>query len=379
MPFLIYLSLEELVLLVAALGAALVASLTAKGLTGWLGEAFNIITAPIQLGVRLAEWIASKMKPAYDSVEKRVTGWFGGHGQVYKYNIDHAYRNSAATHAVTRWVIGDVKPTILARALNQAETAAAKNALTKAPPLPQRRITQREADIEFQRLIEANFVKLLKDDYPKFDWDKSKWWKWLGILPALGGAVVTQPKTAPTPVPAPKPAPVKTTVPIAPPIPTTLPHTDDQPHPEPGTQVIPGVISGKDKVARGQIQTLKKVETNRWKHLGPLAFLALPAASIATLIGLLECRNFGRFARGICSIPTNLFNDLLGLLLDTLILADICDVITLVQDAFGLVEAPLTDFIGGVGGALCHGDYQEQKWGGLLYSTPAPELNTLAL
>lgn len=286
-----------------------------------------------------------------------MSKWFSGHGQAYKYNIDHGYRNSAGIHATARWVKGTVRPEILARALNQAEAANLKNALTKAPTLPQRRITQKEADAAFAALIAANFPKLLGHEFPKWDWDPNQWTKWLGILPALGGAVVGRPKTAPTPVPAPKPAPVKTTVPIAPPIPTTLPHTDDQPHPEPGTQVIPGVISGKDKVARGQIQTLKKVETSRWKHLGPLAFLALPAASIATLIGLLECRNFGRFARGICSIPTSIFNDLLGLLLDTLILADICDVVTLVQDAFSLVEGPLTDFIGDVGGALCHGDF----------------------
>lgn len=379
MPELLYLTIEELVLLIAALGAALIAALSSKSLTGWLGEVWNVLTVPIKVAVRLAEYVAHFMKPAYDSVEKRVTGWFAGHGQVYKYNIDHAYRNSYAIGNVTRWVNVPVRAQILAKALNQAEAANLKNALTKAPTLPQRRITQKEADAAFAALIAANFPKLLEQDFPKWDWDPNQWKKWLGVLPALGGAIVGPPKTTPTPVPAPKPAPVKTTVPIAPPIPTTLPHTDDNPHPEPGTQIIPGVISAKDKVARGQIQTLKKVETNRWKHLGPLAFLAIPAAGIATLIGLLECKNFGRFARGICSIPTSLFNDLLGLLLDTLILADICDVMTLVQDAFGVVEGPLTDFIGGVGGALCHDDFPEQVWGGIQYSTAAPELNTLAL
>ena len=354
---LLYLSIEELVLLFAALGAALLAGLHAKSFGGWFAETFGFLAMPIVVLVRFAEYIASFLKPAYDSVEKRVTGWISGLGQTYKYNVDHAYRNAFATQSVATWANTKLRSDILKKAKAEAEISNQKNALTKAPPLPQRRITQREVDIEFQKLIESLTPAEKLKIYPKWDWDPDDWKKWLGVLPALGGAVVGKPKTAPTPVPAPKPAPVKTTIPIQPPQPTTLPHTDDSPNPEPGTQIIPGVISGKDKVARGQIQTLKKVETNKWKHLGPLAFLAIPAAGISTLIGLLECKNFGKLARGICSIPTGIFNDLLGLLLDTLILADICAVISLIETGFGLVEGPLTDFIGDVGAALCHGDY----------------------
>lgn len=380
---LLVLTFEELVALLAAIGAALTSTAFGKALTGWFGEVTEaVIFSPIYVvkyGVRLAEWMASKVKPIYDASEGRVAKWFSGHGQAYKYNIDHAYRNSAAIHATARWVTGPFRAQMLAKALNQAEAANLKNALTKAPPLPQRRITQQEADIRFKQLIGENFVTELNDKFPKFDWEPGQWKKWLGVLPALGGAVVGPPKTAPTPVPAPKPAPAKTTIPIQPPQPSTLPSTGDEPHPEPGTQVIPGVISGKDKWARGQIVTLKKVENNRWKHLGPLAFLTLPAIGISTLIGLLECKNFSRFLNPFCAMPTNLLTDLLALITDFFILTDICEVITIVDDVFGDFAGALANITGDVVGALCNGKFPEHEWGGLLYSTAAPELNTLAL
>lgn len=359
MAELLQLTIEELVALIVAIGVALTSTAFGKAVTGWLGDVTEaVIFSPVYIvkyGVRLAEWVASKVKPIYDASENRVSKFFAGHSQVYKYNINHAYRNSYAIGNVARWVDVPVRAQILAKALNQAEAANLKNALTKAPTLPQKRITQREVDIEFQKVIEKNFVTHLKQDFPKFDWDSNKWKKWLGVLPALGGAVVTRPKTAPTPVPSPKPAPVKTTVPIRPPQPSTLPHTDDSPNPEPGTQVVPGVVAAKDKWARGQIVTLKKVENNRWKHLGPLAFLALPIAGITTLIGLLECKNFARGLPKFCAMPSNLLSDLLALITDFLVLTNICTVLPWVEDAANEVLPFITEFTTGAAALACSG------------------------
>ena len=46
-------------------------------------------------------------------------------------------------------------------------------------------------------MIAANFAKELNENFPQFDWDPGQWKKWLGVLPALGGAVVTTPKPKP--------------------------------------------------------------------------------------------------------------------------------------------------------------------------------------
>lgn len=110
------------------------------------------------------------------------------------------------------------------------------------------------------------------------------------------------------------------------------------------------------------------------------AAIGLVATAIAALGGSwVFCRNWKRLGRGVCGLPSNIISDILGLITDVFILADICEVIKLTDDAFGVVEGPLASFVGNVGGALCHGDYPEQAWPGLAYSTAAPELSALAL
>lgn len=386
-------------------GSALTSSSQAQAHTTWYQWITGaLIAVPVELtkaAVQLTRYIGHYLFPAWQYAEDQVGKWFAGLGQAKKYSADQQYRTTLALMQFAEWVRVPYHRQLLREATHAADIANSKNALTKAPSGPQRRVTQREADEAFRKLIDANFPKELQEHFPKFDWGPGKWRYWLGVVPALGGAWVAAPqptkpnvhpvKAHPQPrrVPEPEPNPGKVPghetgpgakpVPIGPPQPDLNPHTDDHPNADPGTNYVPGVIPAKDKWARGQIVRLKKYEESTRRHLGPLATLALPIAAITTLIGLLECRNFGRFQRGICAIPQNIFRDLLGLLLDVLILADICEVITLVEDAFALVEQPLADFVGAVGGALCHGHYPEWKWGGLAYSTPAPELNTLAL
>jgi hypothetical protein len=100
---------------------------------------------------------------------------------------------------------------------------------------------------------------------------------------------------------------------------------------------------------------LKRIEA----LLGVTAFAGMMAASL----GLPNWRcltrgNVGRTARALCGIPTHVLNDLLGLLVDFLVITDICQVITLLSEAFAVVEGPLADFAGAAGGALCHGDFE---------------------
>lgn len=341
--------------------SALTSQDQAQANTGWLNSIVasvkSSIAYDINLAVRLSKYIAHYMVPGLKFAEKKVAAFFAVSGTLEEWKINQQHRLAHAVWNVTQWASKDLKREIVEQLRKEADAITWKSTTTKAPPLPQRRLTQHEIDVEFQRLIEGQFESELAKHDPKFDWDPKQWRKWLGIIPALGSTVVHPHPTTPKVQPQPQPAPGSGTVTIEPPQPTTLPHTDDQPNPDPGTQLVPSVVSGKDKWARGQIVKLQKKDTSLLNHLGPLAFLTVGLSGLTTLIGLLECRNFGRFSRGICSIPTNLFNDLLGLLLDTLILADICDVMTLVQDGFAAVEGPLSDFIGEVGGALCHGDY----------------------
>lgn len=361
MPELIVIPIGILAIWYFAYGNALLSSNQAQAQSGFWSALANAALFPFVWGtketVKLAKYVAHFMFPALKAAEGKVAAWIAGNGEVKYWETNLSHRIAHAAYNVADWADHDLRREIVEQVRKEIDGVVGKHALTKAPPLPQRRLTQHEIDVEFQRLIEGQFVHELAKHDPKFDWDKNKWLRYLGIIGLGGAKVLHPPPTTPKVAPQPAPGTGTGTVPIAPPQPTTVPHTDDQPNPYPGTQLIPSVISGKDKWARGQIVKLQKKDTSLLHHLGPLAFLGLPLAGITTLIGMLECRNFGRFTRGICSIPTNLFNDLLGLLVDVFILADICEVMTLVQDAFGVIESPLTDFIGDVGGALCHGDY----------------------
>lgn len=92
--------------------------------------------------------------------------------------------------------------------------------------------------------------------------------------------------------------------------------------------------------------------------LGVTAFAGL----MAKVLGLPNWRcltrgNVGRTARALCGLPAHFLNDLLGLLVDFFVIADICEVVGLLSDAFALIEPELLGFVGVAGSALCHGDY----------------------
>ena len=99
---------------------------------------------------------------------------------------------------------------------------------------------------------------------------------------------------------------------------------------------------------------LRKVET----IFGATAF----AAALANVWGIpFRCARsggpMGRLARSLCGLSGQALNDLLGLVVDVLIVEDVCQVIVLLEDALSLVQGPLNGFVDVVDGALCHGDY----------------------
>jgi hypothetical protein len=86
------------------------------------------------------------------------------------------------------------------------------------------------------------------------------------------------------------------------------------------------------------------------------------AAAIANVLGLPNWRcltrgNIGRASRALCGLGAAAFEDLLGLLVDVLIVEDICEVINLLESGLSLIQGPLNSFVTVVDGALCHGDY----------------------
>lgn len=307
--------------------------------------------------VHYAKVLAKWMYPGLKFAEVRVASYFGGISKYGLYHANQTHRTTVALLNTAKYVTGPwaVKEAQKAKAATEATISHLFQ--TKAPTGPQRKISQHDADIAFQKLIDANFTKHLKQDFPKFDWDPGRWRKFLGVLPALGGAVVTQPHQPPQPQPVPKTKPSPNPADNPTTQPTTLPHTDDNPNPDPGTQVVPGVISGKDKYARGQIAQLKKRETSRWKHLGPLALLALGPVAIHTLIGLVECKNIQRNLKRFCGAPSHIFDDLLALFADFFILTNICTILPWLEAGFNVIEPAIAEVTAGAAAVACSNGY----------------------
>lgn len=86
------------------------------------------------------------------------------------------------------------------------------------------------------------------------------------------------------------------------------------------------------------------------------------AVAMANVLGLPNWRcltrgNVGRTARVLCGIPAHLLEDLLGLVADFIIIADICEVVGWLEEGLKVIEPELTALVVAADMALCHGDY----------------------
>ena len=94
--------------------------------------------------------------------------------------------------------------------------------------------------------------------------------------------------------------------------------------------------------------------------LGVTAFAAVLASTLGVSARCLRPTGpLSRVSRRLCGLSSGALNDLLGLLVDALIVVDVCEVITLLNEGLTVIEGPLADLTGVAGAALCHGDYSE--------------------
>ena len=79
------------------------------------------------------------------------------------------------------------------------------------------------------------------------------------------------------------------------------------------------------------------------RAISPSAIVALIGATIFTDFGLgwLRCSSVGRLGRAVCGMPSQLLEDLLGLVADFFIFTHICQVVPLLETGFADIGAPL--------------------------------------
>lgn len=99
----------------------------------------------------------------------------------------------------------------------------------------------------------------------------------------------------------------------------------------------------------------------RVKRLEKVLAAGGAAAIMANALGLPNWRcitrgNLGRMSRALCGIPSHLLNDLLGLIVDFLVLENMCAVLPWLEQGFADVAAPLVDVLAAAGVGLCDPD-----------------------
>jgi len=125
---------------------------------------------------------------------------------------------------------------------------------------------------------------------------------------------------------------------------------------------VAGQLEHDFGIARHGIDYLERLEQRLTKRLGRVEVLLGTvglAAALARVFGLPDWRcltrgNIGQTARALCGIPSHLLQDLLGLITDFLVLANICDVIPWLETAFSDVAAPLISTLTDIGAGLCN-------------------------
>lgn len=131
-----------------------------------------------------------------------------------------------------------------------------------------------------------------------------------------------------------------------------------------GAVAIPGAL-GIPLVWR-EIHGLTKRNlaiVRRLRRLEALLGVTGLAIAMANVLGLganwrcLTRGNIGRTARKLCGLPSHVLDDLLGLLVDVVLVADICQVITLLTEGLSIIQGPIDTLVTVAEGALCHGDY----------------------
>ena len=125
----------------------------------------------------------------------------------------------------------------------------------------------------------------------------------------------------------------------------------------PGTLGIPWLRKEVFGLTKRNLSIFKRL-----RRAEALFGAAAMAAAMANALGLSSWRcitrgNIGRVSRALCGLSAGALQDLLGLLVDLFVLANVCEVITLMTDAFALIETPLVSWIETAADQFVHCNY----------------------
>lgn len=298
----------------------------------WFDKAIAYLTnKAIDLGIQLTKWIA----PYFTEAVNRQVGHLHQLGQLSHYAAHFAWRSATTFANFNHWLLKAYLPAQFG--FHSDHTVAKAKVAARTTPFTKAQLATLEATLSAQLVhkIEATAPTWLPIKFPQLTWTPKHWREWLAGG-AVGGALT---------------------------IPGSVAEGDTAGHAGTGGRVVarPGPTTWERDYEKAQNKINSTTNTRLRKMNWLLAFAGAGTLVFTGLakLGLewLKCKNVNRLGRVICKIPTSVFNEILGLLTDILILADICQVVSVLDDALKFVEPEISAFIGDVGGALCHGDF----------------------
>ena len=126
---------------------------------------------------------------------------------------------------------------------------------------------------------------------------------------------------------------------------------------------LPGVTPRDTATLRERVKAVEGWLSNVWRDIRshPLglatgAFVGAVTFALGRLgLGWLRCSNVKKIGSQLCGMPTGLFESLLALVTDFLVLTNICTVIPWLESAFSEVAGPLIGTLTKAGAGLCGG------------------------
>lgn len=339
MPLLLALPLLVILAVMVSYAMAYLSHVHASGFVGWflgsLGKVVKLTEKIVEFAVPLGGWIAHEMGKAFHASYKLASSWLDALAMAYVQTGEELFNLARDVSWTLAWLVSTEIPHLIA-ALPNAVTHVVHSTTTRVVKIERTIVQQgKVTKAAIEAAIAHELPGVIGRDLPFIEWLR-KHFKELARIATGAGAIA-----------------------------------------------IPGILAWERVFGRKVDRDIAAIH-KRLRHLervfGATAASAVFLAAIAKLgLGWIRCPNMKRLGRGICGLPSHFVDDLLGLLLDFLVLADICQVVGIVSSAFAEVEGPIATFVGDVGGALCHGDYPEHPFAGLRYSTAAPEQTALAL
>ena len=316
---LILVSIIGLAALFAMAGLASASNALSKALIGffqgfgpilnWFG---NLISPPL---TQLTRWISHECGVAFQGLEQIGVRWLDGLNSYVNYMGEHTLKWASELYGTVEWLTWHYIPKQVAAALRATEGEI--GALWRHMPLPARVVIHlpRISKAWIKAAIAAVLPGALIAELPLLKW-LARHKAWLAHVAALAGGIALAPGYA-----------------------------------------IPRLWRGIDDLRKWKTHVGRRL--HRLEKLLGMTGLAIAIASVLRIPSFrcLTTGPIGKVSRALCGLSSAALQDLLGLIVDALILTNICEVITIMEDGLSLISGPLDAWIGTADAMFVHCGY----------------------